>query len=525
MTWIRAKETAAITPDAPGLLRHGKKQIALFRVGDSFYAIDNRCPHEGYPLVQGTVDDASCVLTCQWHNWKFRLDTGENTLGEDHVRAYRTKQEGGHLWVDVTEPTRQELETEVMRGFEAAVVDRQYGRIARELSRLLVSGIDPLVAVRHAVAMSYDKLEYGTTHAYAAAADWLALYQQMDADDTRIVCLTEAVDHISDDMLRHATYPFTERTERFSGSAFLDAVESEKEELAIAHMRGALDAGRTWGELEPWLAHAALAHYNDYGHAVIYVVKSRQLLSKLGAELTERILLALTRMLCYTTRDDLLPDFRAYVNHIERAPSRLGEVYEPLNGVELSGKTTNQMMDWVASHMSESSPRSLYDALVEASAMNLLRFDEKHAVAAKPSVSLNVSFLGFTHAITFANAGRRLAESYPELWPKVLLQMACFVGRVKRFLRKDLEVTPWQVADAEGFMAACRDTILDHGLSEPIFSAHLIKTWTAVGDELPQLPDRTARLVLAALNRYFHAETKEKHPLRAARQALALVNS
>jgi hypothetical protein len=35
------------------------------------HAFDDKCPHQGYPLSQGTV--AGCVLTCQWHNWKFDL--------------------------------------------------------------------------------------------------------------------------------------------------------------------------------------------------------------------------------------------------------------------------------------------------------------------------------------------------------------------------------------------------------------------------------------------------------------------
>jgi nitrite reductase/ring-hydroxylating ferredoxin subunit len=47
-----------------------------------------RCPHEGYPLAAGQVSPGDCVLTCNWHNWKFRLDTGECLIGGDHVRGY-----------------------------------------------------------------------------------------------------------------------------------------------------------------------------------------------------------------------------------------------------------------------------------------------------------------------------------------------------------------------------------------------------------------------------------------------------
>ena len=52
----------------PQTIRSGPRQLAVFKVDDKVFAIDNRCPHEGYPLAEGTVDD-NCVLTCNWHNW------------------------------------------------------------------------------------------------------------------------------------------------------------------------------------------------------------------------------------------------------------------------------------------------------------------------------------------------------------------------------------------------------------------------------------------------------------------------
>ncbi|MEQ9326676.1 MAG: Rieske 2Fe-2S domain-containing protein, partial [Rhodospirillales bacterium] len=54
------------------IIRDGDKQIALFAVGDRVLACNNRCPHEGYPLSEGTMG-TNCVLTCNWHNWKFDL--------------------------------------------------------------------------------------------------------------------------------------------------------------------------------------------------------------------------------------------------------------------------------------------------------------------------------------------------------------------------------------------------------------------------------------------------------------------
>ena len=49
-------------------------EIALFNVGGTYYAVDNLCPHEGGPMVAGTIEGDSVV--CPWHRWKFRLSDG-----------------------------------------------------------------------------------------------------------------------------------------------------------------------------------------------------------------------------------------------------------------------------------------------------------------------------------------------------------------------------------------------------------------------------------------------------------------
>ncbi|MCZ2344319.1 MAG: Rieske 2Fe-2S domain-containing protein [Bacteroidales bacterium] len=50
------------------------KDVAVFRVGDQFYAIDDMCPHAGASLSGGHLEDG--VVTCPWHYWRFRLTDG-----------------------------------------------------------------------------------------------------------------------------------------------------------------------------------------------------------------------------------------------------------------------------------------------------------------------------------------------------------------------------------------------------------------------------------------------------------------
>ena len=50
------------------------RHIALFRLGDEFYALDNMCLHRGGPLCEGFIEDS--VVTCPWHGWSYEIKTG-----------------------------------------------------------------------------------------------------------------------------------------------------------------------------------------------------------------------------------------------------------------------------------------------------------------------------------------------------------------------------------------------------------------------------------------------------------------
>ena len=52
----------------------GNKLIAVFRIGDAYYAIDDVCPHMGASLSGGYVEEG--IVTCSWHAWRFRLADG-----------------------------------------------------------------------------------------------------------------------------------------------------------------------------------------------------------------------------------------------------------------------------------------------------------------------------------------------------------------------------------------------------------------------------------------------------------------
>src|SRR5215216_3920870 len=74
--------------------------LALFAANGQVSAVDNRCPHMGFPLSQGTVKDG--ILTCHWHHARFDLATG-GTFDQwaDDARVFPVELRDGDVWVDL----------------------------------------------------------------------------------------------------------------------------------------------------------------------------------------------------------------------------------------------------------------------------------------------------------------------------------------------------------------------------------------------------------------------------------------
>lgn len=112
---MTAKHVVATTDEIPPQGRKivdiNGRSIGVFNVGGSYYAIRNRCPHQGGPLCEGEIvgtvrasrpgsisyDPAAAYLQCPWHNWEFDLMSGRSWFDPKRVRArqYRVSVEAG----------------------------------------------------------------------------------------------------------------------------------------------------------------------------------------------------------------------------------------------------------------------------------------------------------------------------------------------------------------------------------------------------------------------------------------------
>jgi nitrite reductase/ring-hydroxylating ferredoxin subunit len=100
------------------LVHVGTREIAVFNVEGTYYAIFNRCPHHQAPLHLGPIGGTSMpspelgvreyglrgrVLRCPWHHYEYDLATGRCLADPDHlrVRTYKVREDGDEIVVEL----------------------------------------------------------------------------------------------------------------------------------------------------------------------------------------------------------------------------------------------------------------------------------------------------------------------------------------------------------------------------------------------------------------------------------------
>ena len=84
------------TPGRGKLVTVNGRQVAVFRLGDEFFALDNMCLHRGGPLCDGLIERGA--VTCPWHGWSYEIRTG--TMVQDPrvgVSKHEIRIEGDEL--------------------------------------------------------------------------------------------------------------------------------------------------------------------------------------------------------------------------------------------------------------------------------------------------------------------------------------------------------------------------------------------------------------------------------------------
>ncbi|MBM3459732.1 MAG: Rieske (2Fe-2S) protein, partial [Armatimonadetes bacterium] len=97
--WLRVATLDELERQGVRVVKGADRPIAVYAHEGKVYAVDNRCPHLGFPLHKGTVQDG--ILTCYWHYARFDLCSGCTfDLFADDVPAYDVEVRGSEVFVN-----------------------------------------------------------------------------------------------------------------------------------------------------------------------------------------------------------------------------------------------------------------------------------------------------------------------------------------------------------------------------------------------------------------------------------------
>ncbi len=98
----------------------GRQSVALVRFDGQYTAMDNRCPHQGGPLGEGSIEkgeSGECWLRCPWHGWDFDPLTGKPPGGHEDTgqEMFEVEAREDGIYVAVpAEPPRERTVADVM---------------------------------------------------------------------------------------------------------------------------------------------------------------------------------------------------------------------------------------------------------------------------------------------------------------------------------------------------------------------------------------------------------------------------
>lgn len=563
--WVTAFPVDELEVGQAKVFRREAQQVAVFRpTREHLFAVDNRCPHEGYPLAKGYVKD--CVVTCRWHNFKFDLRDGRCVMGDEAVRTYPLRIVDGVIELDVSEPDPVIERAKRFASLEEAMLQRRLGQAARDIVRLLAIDVPPDEIAAFIASFDARYAEFGTTHVMPLCVDVLSMTDRRSGVQA-VLPLMQAVDMASDTHrrrpLRRPEEPSEVPEDPRAAEARLRAlVAGEDAAGAEALLRGALARGWNRSVVEPWLFGLCADHFLDFGHALIYQVKIFDLLDRVGWDHADVLLRAHLLSIVNGTREDTLPEWTWLTRELEVLRPRFAMFSsgsdhtvdrEPIVDALLEAERDDMLAQVIAALEAGAALEVIVDALCIAAAHRVLRFDTGND--ADPTVQ--EGWLDVTHLLTYANALRYAVRRYRRPDVVRLVLFGCrFVHHARALdapVHRRIALKPaagdasvdaiaeavssrepaaavahaarWLVQhpasrDVEPLRGLFEEVALGDRLVRPIVATHLIKTGVAAFDE-HRTTGRPEPLL--ALFRLAASEVRERPVRRLCHEAIRFV--
>lgn len=182
LNWHKAVDAGQLDDGEVAMCPVGLKTVALTKLDGRYGAIDNRCPHQGGPLGQGTVENDK--IRCPWHGFDFDPFTGEAAGGPDfNVRTYPVEVREDGVYVGTPPPsthprTVSDVLVETMTNWGVDTVFGMVGHsnlgLAEAMHRAETDGKLRYFGIRHEGAAAFAAAAYGKLTGRPAACFGIA---------------------------------------------------------------------------------------------------------------------------------------------------------------------------------------------------------------------------------------------------------------------------------------------------------------------------------------------------------------
>ncbi len=297
-TFVRAASLAAIPEGASMTVNLDGHVVALFHTPEGIFAVDNRCPHMGFPLDRGTVKD--CILTCHWHHARFDLHSGGAfDPWADDVRAFPVKVEDGDIWIDLA--PRDDLRRHRVERLRDGIERNLPLVIGKSVIAMLDDGGDAREPFRIGLEFGTHYRRDGWGSGLTTLTCMMNLLPRLRAED-RARAMFHGLCSVANDSDGHP--PRFEMRPLPGGGAsiveikrwlrrFVEVRDTEGAERCIV---SAVRTGASPREVADMMFAAATDHrYLDGGHTLDFTNKAFEALDRAGWDLAEPVLASLAR--------------------------------------------------------------------------------------------------------------------------------------------------------------------------------------------------------------------------------------
>ena len=396
------------------VVRVGRHTLCLFAEGDEVHAVDNRCPHMGFPLHRGSVADG--ILTCHWHHARFDLCTG-GTFDQwaDDLRRFPVEVRGDDVLVDLRplgDPVahqRKRLGDGLERNISLVLAKATISLLEGE-----PSGVD---VFRSALDFGVERRGGGWFRGLTTLTCFMNLVPALDQPDRPAALYHGVADVASDSADEPPRFPLdplpgaTSDVARISRwfRRFVEVRDAEGAERAVV---SAVRSGASATQLADMLFAAATDHrYLDGGHTLDFVNKALEALDVAGWDRAEAVLASLPSQLAGAERMEESNSWRNPVDLVvllEDAFTRLGDVLENGGGRRGDWPGRAALVETVLGDDPAASVEALFTALgdgaSEVDVASAVAFAAARRIARFPTTNEFGDWDTALHTFTFANA-------------------------------------------------------------------------------------------------------------------------